>query len=198
MIPAGDYRYEIRRDGETIALEDTHLRADSASAIRRSGDGRTRHELEAAIGPGGVIMRVAIRYTSVLFNRNAVYEAADDNLRGSVSAMAGRNEVIVKLGRFREIDAAGFAFARALIIAHVRARGQPRWTGRVAVIDPATLVAAALKQNCRARDAVGGLWTYEPRMGDAEELELDGDGRLLRRRDSRGSETVLVSFEPPH
>jgi YD repeat-containing protein len=196
MIPAGDYRYEILRDGETIATEETRLLANAVSAIRRSGDGRTRHKLDATIGPEGSISRVAIRYASVLFNRNAVYEAADENLRGSVSAMAGRNEVIVKLGRFREIDPAGFALFRALTIAHVRTRGQPRWTGRVAVIDPGTLVAASIKQNCQMLDTAGALWAYEPRMGDTEELEFDGAGRLLRRRDNRRTETILVSFGP--
>jgi hypothetical protein len=195
MIPAGDYRYELRRDGETIAIEQARLVENSITAARRSADGRVRHELEAALGSGGVITRVAIRYTSALFNRNAVYEAAAEDLRGSVSAMAGRNEVIVKLGRFREIDPAGFAFARALTIAHLRARGQPRWTGRVAVIDSGTLVAASVKQNCRARDGAGLLWVYEARMGDAEELEIDDSGKLLLRRDNRGVETILAGFE---
>ena len=195
MIPVGDYRYEIRRDGEVVAIEQTHLLENSVRAARRSADGRVRHELQAAIA-AGAIARVAISYVSALFNRNAVYEAAEDNLRGSVSAMAGRNEVIVTLGRFREIDPAGFAFARALTIAHVRSRGQTRWTGRVAAIDPATLVASSIKQNCRARDGAGLLWTYEPRMGDAEDLEIDESGKLLRRRDNRGVEAVLASFDP--
>jgi hypothetical protein len=195
MIPTGDYRYEIRREGETIATERTRLLETSVRGERRSGDGRVRHELEAALGRDGTITRVTIRYASALFNRNAVYEAAEENLRGSVSAMAGRNEIIVKLGRYREIDPAGFAFARALTLAHVRGRAQSRWTGRVAVIDPATLTASSIKQNCRMCDNAGLLWTYEPRMGDAEEIELDESGRLIRRRDNRGVETALTSFE---
>lgn len=195
MIPAGDYRYEIRRDGETVAIEQMRLMDDSVRAARRSADGRVRHELEAMLGPGGTIARVAIRYASALFNRNAVYEAAEENLRGSVSAMAGRNEIIIKLGRFREIDPAGFAFARAFTIAHARSRGQSRWTGRVAVIDPGTLMAASIKQNCLARNDEGLLWTYEPRMGDIEELEFDAGGKLLRRRDNRDVETILTSFD---
>ncbi|HJU27882.1 MAG TPA: hypothetical protein VJ718_01850 [Candidatus Binataceae bacterium] len=194
MLPIGEYRYQIRRDGETIATERTLVAENSVSAIRQSLGGHMRHEMDAAIGAGGVLARVSIRYASALFNRNAVYEAAEENLRGSISAMAGRNEVIVKLGRFREIDPAGFAFARALTIAHVRARGQSRWTGRVAVIDPGTLVASSIKQNCRARDDAGLAWIYEPRMGDAEELEIDENGRLLRRRDNRQIETILESF----
>jgi hypothetical protein len=32
-------------------------------------------------------------------------------------------------------------------------------------------------------------------MGDAEDLELDDSGRVIRRRDSRGIETVLVGRE---
>jgi hypothetical protein len=82
---------------------------------------------------------------------------------------------------------------RALIIARVRARGQTRWTGRVASIDPATLVAASHKQSARAADPGLRKWIYEPRMGDSEEIELDAEGRIIRRRDNRGTETILVA-----
>jgi hypothetical protein len=87
---------------------------------------------------------------------------------------------------------------RALIIAHVRQRGQTRWTGRVVAIDPDTLVAATSKQTCRQRASDPHMWIYEPRMGDAEEIEIDDSGHVMRRRDSRGIETVLVSRTEPN
>jgi hypothetical protein len=112
-----------------------------------------------------------------------------------VSAVAGRNEVAVALGRYREIDA-GLTFFKALLIAHIRARGDERWTGRVAVIDPNTLVAASLKQTCWRRDDAGRLWVYELRMGETETIEIDAEGRITRRLDDRGVETVLAGFDP--
>jgi hypothetical protein len=69
-----------------------------------------------------------------------------------------------------------------------------RWTGRVAIIDPNTLVAAALKQNCRQTDQDGLRWAWEARMGDSEEIELDAAGTLVRQRDSWGVEKVLVDY----
>ena len=82
---------------------------------------------------------------------------------------------------------------RALTIAHIRARGQSRWTGRIAAIDPNTLVAATSKQTCRHRPNNPHVWIYEPRMGDSEEIEINDSGIVLRRRDSRGIETMLMS-----
>ena len=193
IIPAGDYRYEIRRGREPEAIEETRLSEDKIISTRVTGNGLSRHEVEAVIDPAGFVRTVSVHYSSSLFKRNAIYEADEDDLRGSISALAGHNEIIVKLGRYREIDAVGLVLFRALIIAHVRSRNQPSWTGRVGVIDPSTLVAAAIKQNCRNRDASGRLWTYEPRMGDFEEIELDDAGRVVRRRDNRGSESVLLS-----
>ena len=96
--------------------------------------------------------------------------------------------------RQAEVDADLIIF-RALTIAHIRERGQTRWTGRVAAIDPNTLVAATGKQSCRQRGDDPHVWIYEPRMGDWEEIEIDDSGLVLRRRDSRGIETVLVT--PP-
>lgn len=195
MLPAGAYRYEIRRGGDRIASEETRLGAATITGSRRSADGLTGYELDAAIDAAGLVQRVSVRYASSLFKRNVTYEADGEMLRGSVSALAGRNEVVIKLGRFREIDAAGFVIFRALTIMHVRARGTALWTGRVAVIDAGTLVAASLKHNCRREDDNGRRWLYEPRMGDAEEIEIDEAGRLVRRRDNRGGETVLTGFE---
>jgi hypothetical protein len=85
---------------------------------------------------------------------------------------------------------------RALTIAHIRARGQSRWTGRIAAIDVNTLVAATSKQTCRQRGNDPHVWIYEPRMGDSEEITIDDSGCILRRHDARGIDTILVSRTP--
>jgi hypothetical protein len=193
LIAPGTYRYEIRRSGEILAVEDARYTGSLITGVRRTIDGDNLHEVEAVLDPGETVRRVSVRYNRGLFKRSAVYEAADDSLRGSVSAVASHNEVVVKLGRFREIDADLVLF-RALILAHVRGRGQVRWTGRVAIIDPSTLVAAALKQNCRQSDAAGLRWAWEARMGDSDEIDLDSAGKIVRQRDSWGVEKVLVEF----
>jgi hypothetical protein len=192
LIPTGEYRYEIRRGGQVVAIEEERFDGSRIVGVRSTPDGSNRHEVEAELGPDGTVQRVNVRYARGPFTRNATYEAAEDFLRGIVSAVAGRNAITAKLGRYREVDADLVVF-RALTIAHVRGRGHARWTGRVATIDPATLVAASHKQSARAADATLLKWIYEPRMGDSEEIELDADGRILRRRDNRGTEAVLVA-----
>ena len=134
-----------------------------------------------------------MRYSRGPFKRSANYEAAGDLIRGHLIAAGGREEVSSKLGRMHEVDA-DLMLCKALIIAHVRARGQARWIGRVATIDPSTLVAASPKQTYRRRDEAGRLWVFEPRMGDAEEFELDEAGRVIRRRARDAAETTLVKF----
>jgi len=192
ILAQGDYRYEIRRSGELLAIEEERVDGRKLSGIRRSPDGANRHEVEAELDDEDRIWKVAVRYARGPFTRTASYEAVGEFLRGSVSALAGSNDVAAKLGRFREVDADLVLF-RALTIAHVWARGQARWTGRVAAIDPNTLVAASQKQSCRRRDGEGRLWEYELRMGDSEEIEIDAAGRIVRRRDSRATDTVLIS-----
>lgn len=193
LIAPGAYRYEIRRGGAIQAIEEDRHSEGVISGSRRTIDGANLHEVEAQLDTDEAVARVTVRYNRGLFKRNAVYEASGDTLRGSVSAVASHNEVVVKLGRFKEIDADLVLF-RAMILAHVRARGQVRWTGRVAIIDPNTLVAAALKQNCRQTDAAGLRWAWEARMGDTEEIELDNAGTIIRQRDSWGVEKVLTEF----
>jgi len=190
IFPAGEYRYEIRRAGEVVAIEETSFDGRKIAGWRRSPDGSNRNEVEAEISAEGLVHRLNLRYARGPFSRSAIYEAAEDFLRGSVTALGGRNIITAKLGRFREIDA-DFVLFRALTIAHLRARGQTRWTGRVAAIDPATLVASSHKQSARASGAL--TWSYEARMGDSEEIEIDAAGRILSRRDDRGGRTVLVA-----
>jgi hypothetical protein len=194
-LPAGEYRYELRRNGELAATEEETLAAGLIRGVRRTADGFNRHEVEARLDAGGFIVAVGVRYSRGPFKRTASYEAAGDLIRGHLIAAGGREEVSCKLGRMREVDA-DVMLCKALIIAHVRARGQTRWIGRVATIDPNTLVAASPKQTYRRRDEAGRLWIYEPRMGDAEEFELDETGRVTRRRVPDGTETALVSFIP--
>jgi hypothetical protein len=191
LIPDGEYHYEIRRGGELLACEDDHLHGARLTGVRLARDGSSRHQVEADLSAEGLVRRVVLRYARGPFTRTAVYDTAGEFLRGSVSALAGREQVTFKLGRFREVDGDLVLF-RALTIAHIRARGQTRWTGRVAVIDPASLVAISQKQSCR-QSSPDTVWLYEPRMGDSEEIELDAEGRIVRRRDGRGTETVLAS-----
>lgn len=192
-LPAGEYRYELRRDGELIAIEEETLGAGFMRGVRRTPDGLNRHEVEARLDPAGFIAAVAVRYSRGPFKRSASYEASGDLIRGHLIAAGGREEVSSKLGRMREVDA-DLMLCKTLIIAHVRARGQARWIGRVALIDPNTLVASSPKQTYRRRDQAGRLWIFEPRMGDAEEFELDEAGRIVLRRARDDSETTLVSF----
>src|SRR5689334_16853130 len=194
-LPAGTYRYDLRRGGELVAIEEETLGTESIRGVRRSADGLNRHEVEARLSPEGFIAAVAVRYSRGPFKRSASYEASGDLIRGHLIAAGGREEVSSKLGRMREIDA-DLMLCKALIIAHVRARGQARWIGRVAVIDANTLVASSPKQTYRRRDEAGRLWIFEPRMGDTEEIELDEAGRVMSCRARDAAEATLISFTP--
>ncbi|MGA6971758.1 MAG: hypothetical protein WBY93_09035 [Candidatus Binatus sp.] len=194
MIADGEFRYELRRTGELIAVETETLAWGRIHGVRRPASGSNVYEVEAELDDTGLVQRVVLNYSRGPFTRNATYEAADGFLRGNISTGGSRNDLTAKLGRYGEVDADLVIF-RALIIAHIRQRGQTRWTGRVAAIDPNTLVAATSKQSCRQRGNDPHKWIYEPRMGDAEEIEIDDAGLLLRRRDSSGVETVLAA--PP-
>ncbi|MGA9721816.1 MAG: hypothetical protein WBQ86_05140 [Candidatus Binatus sp.] len=191
LIADGEFRYEIRRADELIAVESETLAWGKIHGVRRPASGTNVYEVEAELDDASIVRRVVVSYSRGPFARNASYESIDNFLRGNISAGGSRNDLTTKLGRYGEVDADLIIF-RALTIAHIRERGQTRWTGRVAAIDPNTLVAATSKQSCRQRGNDPHLWIYEPLMGDAEEIEIDDSGRLLRRRDSRGVETVLV------
>jgi hypothetical protein len=195
LPPPGRYRYEIRNGGAVRAFEEAIVDDRVIQAIVRTVDGLTTHQVDASLDGEGRVSQIALRYASSLFKRDATYRADGESFRGNVSAMAGRNEVVIKLGRFGEVDAAELVIFRALLVGRVRFRGQVRWTGRVAVINPSSLMAASLKQTCRL-DTARGFWIYEARMGDAEEIEIDPAGRITHRRDSRGRGDQLVAFEP--
>ena len=195
LIPDGDFRYEIRRAGELIATEEESLAAGKIRGVRHPASGSNVYEVEAELDPDALVRRVVVRYSRGPFVRNATYESSDDFLRGNVSAMGSRNNLTTKLGRYREVDADLVIF-RALTIAHIRARGQSRWTGRIAAIDANTLVVATGKQTCRQRGNDPHVWIYEPRMGDSENIVIDDSGCVLRRHDARGIDTTLVSRTP--
>jgi hypothetical protein len=195
LPPAGEYRYEVRRGRELVAIEEETLAAGRLHGARRTPDGLNRHEVEARLDANGLINAVVVRYRRGPFSRSASYETADDLIRGQLSAVGGRETVSAKLGRMREVDA-DLLLCKALIIAHVRARGQARWIGRVATVDPNTLMVGSYKQTYRRRDEHGRVWIFEPRMGDTDEIEIDAAGRITRRRARDGIETVLVGFTP--
>ncbi len=192
--PPGLYHYELRQGSHVLASESCTLTAGSLSGERRAADGDNRHQVEAELDAAGLVRRIRLRYSRGPFSRTAHYESAGDILRGAVSALAGHNAVQVKLGRFRELDGDLVLF-KALILGHVQARGEHRWTGRVAVVDPQTLVVASVKQTYR-RDRSERQWVFEPRLGERERIELDRQGRIVRRADERGNETVLLDFTP--
>jgi len=195
LIPDGEFRYEIRRAGELIATEEESLAAGKIRGVRHPASGSNVYEVEAELDADALIRRLVVRYIRGPFVRNATYESSDDFIRGNISAMGSRNNLTTKLGRYREVDADLVIF-RALTIAHIRARGQSRWTGRIAAIDANTLVAATSKQTCRQRGNDPHVWLYEPRMGDSEEITIDESGCVLRRHDARGIETMLISRTP--
>lgn len=192
LIADGEWRYEIRRAGELIAVEGQSLAWGRIRGNRRAAGGSNVYEVEAELDDAGLVRSVAVSYQRGPFGRKAAYESAESFLRGSVSAGGSRSDITAKLGRYGEIDADLIIF-RALTIVHIRERGQSRWTGRVAAIDPNTLVASTIKQTCRQRGNDPRSWIYEPRMGDSEEIEIDDAGIVVRRRDSRGVETNLIS-----
>lgn len=191
MIPEGDYRYEIVKAGVPAAIETTHFAGGRLRGEKCSVDGTNRYQVEAELDSEGRVQRVELRYQRGPFARSAVYEAQGELFRGSLTALSGRNDVQTKLGRYREVDADLLLF-KALIISHVRARGQLRWTGRVAMIDPNTLVAASPKQTYARVGKEGCLWSCEPMLGERESIEIDAQGRLLRRVDARGVESRLA------
>lgn len=191
MIPAEEYAWEIRSRGELLARETVHLAPARLSGVRRSADGANHHEVQAQIDSRGAIERIEVRYRRGPFSRSAAYQVSGDFLRGTLTALGGQSAVETRLGRFREVDGDLLVF-KALIISHVRTRGHNRWTGRVAIVDPASLLLSSPKQTYRQIDAGALVWSFEPAIGERERIELDRDGRIVRRVDLRGVETIAV------
>lgn len=191
-LPEGDYSYALSEHGRVVATETANVRAGAISARRHVGGGLgNRYEAHAELDGEGRVRALRLSYARGPFGRSAAYEVDQELLTGSLSAMGGREHVQVKLGRFREVDA-GLLVFKALLIAHVRARGQDRWTGRVAVINPATLIAASIKQTLYRGDGAGTLWILEPAMGERETLRIDADGRLISLASRLGTAAELI------
>jgi hypothetical protein len=195
MIAPGEYRYEIRRGSDLIAIEEDRFSGREISGSRRSATGSDSFEAAASLDESGMVTRVTARYTRGPFSRSASYEANLEFLRGNVSGMGGLTVETAKLGRYREVDA-GLVLFKALMIAHIRERGQTRWTSRVASIDPSTLVAQTHKKTLRKKDAQDRIYIYEPRMGDSEEIEIDELGRIIRITDNTGNRIILKTPRP--
>jgi hypothetical protein len=191
IVPAGEYVYEVREQGRLLAIETTQVNAGGLSGVRRTAEADNRHEVEATFDSEGLIQSIRLRYVRGPFSRAASYEAAGETLQGVVTALGGRNTLEVKMGRFREVDG-GLTIFKALLIAHVRGRGQNRWTARVAVIDPATLVAKAIKQSFYQVETEPGTWLFEPAIGERETIVVDQAGRVVSHTTRTGISTVLV------
>jgi hypothetical protein len=191
--PAGEYRYEILAAGQVVAVEEARLDADRLRGVRTTKTGTGRYEVDAQLGQDRVVTAIVLRYERGPFSRSADYRADGDLLRGSVGALAGPVAAETRLGRYREVDADLVLF-KALIIAHARSRGTTRFTGRIARIDPNTLVAVSRKETYRQRDSAGLRWVCEPLLGESEEIDLDEQGRIVRCADRRGAQTLLRSF----
>jgi len=192
IIAEGDYLYEIREQGRLVATESIQFHEGRLTGVRRTADASdNRHEVDATLDSEGLVQSIRLRYVRGPFSRGASYEVSGESLRGVVTALGGRNTLEVKLGRFREIDG-GLIIFKALLIAHIRARGQSRWTARVAAIDPATLVAKSIKQSLYQVEAEPGTWLFEPAIGERETIAIDDAGRILRHTTRTGISTTLV------
>ena len=193
MIPAGVYQYEIRRGNELVATEEDRCAISEISGLRRFVGSSDSFEAAATLDEHAMVARITARYSRGPFSRSAAYEANNDFIRGTVSAMGSRTIESAKLGRYREVDC-GLVLFKALMIAHTRERGQSRWTSRVATIDPNTLTAQTHKKTCRMKAGHERIFIYEPRMGDAEEIEIDEAGRIVRLTDNIGNRIELKNF----
>lgn len=192
IIPEGEYVYEIRERAVVLATERIQVAAEHINGVRRATQAaENRYEVEATLDGDGLVRSIRLRYARGPFSRSASYEAGAESLQGVITALGGRNTLEVKLGRFREIDA-GLVIFKALLIAHVRARGQSRWTARVALIDPATLVARSIKQSVYQLESDPRQWLFEPAIGERETIVLDDAGRILSHTSRTGISTVLV------
>jgi hypothetical protein len=196
LIAEGDYRYRLLRAGAPVGIEEDRFAAGQLAGVRRSADGSDLYRVEAILDSGGLVERLALAYSRGPFSRRAVYQSAGEFMHGTVSAMGGRTLETAKLGRLREVDA-GLVLFRALTLAHVRARGQSRWTGRVAVVEPKTLLLRSHKQSAREKPGASRVVIYESGMADVEEIELDEQGRIIRITDNRGQSAVLESHRAP-
>lgn len=193
LIPLGDYVYEMRRDSELVGVEESRLETNKLTGRRTSADGANVHRVIATIDGQFQIERIESSYARGPFARSVIYELSGELLSGTLVTMGSRDTVSTRLGRFREIDA-DLLLCKGLIIARLSARGLDRYTGRVAMIDSATLVASSPKLTYFRHADSPRRWTVENLAGDREQLEIDLQGRIIKRVDRLGVETALTHF----
>ena len=71
LIADGDFRYEIRRAGELIAVETESLAWGMIRGSRRPASGSNVYEVEADLDEAGLVRRVAVSYNRGPFTRDA-------------------------------------------------------------------------------------------------------------------------------
>jgi hypothetical protein len=191
ILPAGAYRLETRERDRLIAVETGTISAAGVAAARQVEGSDNRYEAAAELDESAQITALQLRYVRGPFARSARYELGPELMRGMLKVLAGYQAVEVKLGRFREVDG-GLLIFKALLVAHARGRGLRRWTGRVAIIDPATLLAKSIKQTLYQTDEAGLEWVLEPALGEREVLRIDSQGRLLSHATHQGLRTLAV------
>lgn len=192
ILPAGSYRLETHERDRLVAIETGTISATHLSGARQAAESAdNRYEAEADLDESAQVQALALRYVRGPFERSARYELGPELMRGNLKVLAGYQGIEVKLGRFREVDG-GLLIFKALLIAHARGRGQRRWTGRVAIIDPATLVAKSIKQTLYQTDDAGLEWVLEPALGEREVLRIDSRGWLLSHATQQGLHTAAV------
>jgi len=183
----------MRRGSELIGVEESRLETNKLSGRRVSVDGANVHRVTAIMDGQSQIERIESSYARGPFARSVIYELSGELLSGTLATMGSRDTVSTKLGRFREIDA-DLVLCKALIIGRISARGLDRYTGRVAIIDSATLVASSPKLTYFRHADSPRRWTVENLVGDREQLEIDHHGRIIKRVDRLGVETTLTHF----
>lgn len=191
ILPEGSYCYELRRDGSPFAREEVRVddRAISGARLGSLGD---RVSVTAQLDASGQVVRFEAIARRGAFELKASYALGTDSIAGSVSSLTGRAAIEARLGRLREVDGVLVPF-KALIIAHARGRGAPRFTGRVATLDERTLAVAARKQTYRRSVNSEQDWAWEDEIGDRSEITVNAAGEITRIGGWRGIEIVRVA-----
>src|SRR5260370_7860152 len=103
LIADGEFRYDIRRAGELIAVETETLAWGIIRGVRRPAIGSNVYEVEAELDDSGLVRRVSVSYSRGPFTRNAAYESIDSFLRGNISTGGSPNQLTTKLTRYADV-----------------------------------------------------------------------------------------------
>src|SRR5579875_2653047 len=191
MIQVGEYRYQITFHGEIVAYELAWVSSGRVLSRREAVGTKDFYQVEAQLDPQGNIIEAQASSLSGLFTRSARYRVVNDVVEGSVRGVSAITPLEIGLGRFREIDF-DMAVFKALVISHLEQRGAEQWTGRVATVDPVTLVMRLVKHSYSRIGRAERIWRFEPAIGEIELIELDSEGRLVRREDEKGFKLKLL------